>query len=186
MLKFSGSEVWSLLLAQVPFLICTFWILPREWKTIKSAFKEKIYQQIWLAVIINFILALLLGMVGFSKLNPRQVITFHRIGPLMTFFLTCLITPIAEECFFRYLIFANFAKNSFLPYLLSFFGFITMHVGWFINAEDVWFRLLSYGILTFYLIYLYRKSGWNLAFPMVAHFLNNLAFFIIVFTKYKI
>jgi membrane protease YdiL (CAAX protease family) len=77
-------------------------------------------------------------LLGSGKLIFKQVINFHRIGPLATFFLTCLIAPVAEECFFRYLIFANFAKNNFLPYLLSFFGFIIMHVGWLVDAtKDV-------------------------------------------------
>ena len=180
------SEFWSLLFFQIPFLICATWVLPREWKRIKATFKEKIYHPIWSIVLFNFIFVLLLGLLGSGKLISSQVIVFHRMGPLATFFLTCLIAPVAEECFFRYLIFSNFAKNNFLPYLLSFFGFIIAHMGWFVYAtKDAWSHLLGYGIFNFYLIYLYRQSGWNLAFPIVAHFLNNLVFFILVFAKYK-
>lgn len=177
-----NSEIfWSLLLPQIPFLICASWILPREWKRIKSAFSEKIYQQIWLVVLLNFALILLLNLLGGGNQIPKQVLIFRTIGPLATFFFICLVAPIAEECFFRYLIFANFAKNSLWPYLLSFFGFISIHASWFIAAPALWSHLLGYGLLTAYLIYLYRRSGWNLAFPIAAHFLNNLIFFIIVF-----
>lgn len=179
-----GSGFWSLLSFQVPFLICAAWVLPREWKRIKAAFTEIIYHQIWLVVLLNFAFILLLNLVGSGELIFEQVKTFRKIGPLATFFLTCLIAPIAEECFFRYLIFDNFSKNSFLPYLFSFFGFVFVHMGWLIGTANFWFHLLGYGLFAFYLIYLYRQSGWNLAFPMVAHFLNNLIFFIIIFAKY--
>lgn len=80
-------------------------------------------------VLLNFVFILLLNLLGSGELISEQVKTFRKIGPLATFLLTCLIAPVAEECFFRYLIFDNFAKNSFLPYLFSFFGFTFVHMG---------------------------------------------------------
>ena len=130
-----GSKFWGLLLVQVPFLICATWVLPREWKKIKAAFTEKIYRQIWLVVLFNFALTLLVSLFNLlgTELIPQQVTTFSKMGPLAAFFITCLVAPIAEECFFRYLIFANFAKNNILLYLVSFFGFILGHAVWIID-----------------------------------------------------
>ncbi|RHZ36953.1 CPBP family intramembrane glutamic endopeptidase [endosymbiont GvMRE of Glomus versiforme] len=184
-----AGKIWLLFVGQIPFLICAAWILPKNWKKIKTAFTEKVYHQLWLVVLFNFAAGLLLGLLLSPQMIPEQVKMFHSMGPLLSFLLVCIIAPLVEECFFRGLIFDNFEKNNLLPYLLSFFGFMLMHLGWFIFAFS-WIGILKYlifyGIFSFYLICIYRLSGWNLAFPIAAHFFNNLIVFIIVFTRYKV
>lgn len=180
-------QFWNLFLFQIPFLICATWILPREWAKIKMAFREKVYHQIWLVVFLNLTFGLLLNFLLPNEVIPSQLKFFQEMGLFATFLLTCLIAPIAEECFFRYLIFNNFKKNNLLPYLLSFFGFIFMHIRWFSFVDlNSLISFFSFSLFTFYLIYIYRQSDWNLAFPIVVHFLNNLTIFLSLLLKNKI
>jgi len=65
-----------------------------------------------------------------SEATAQQLETFKK-SPTLLFILACLIAPITEECFFRYLIFENFNKKKLIPYLFSFFGFILMHSTYF-------------------------------------------------------
>ncbi|RHZ37633.1 CPBP family intramembrane glutamic endopeptidase [endosymbiont GvMRE of Glomus versiforme] len=184
-----AGKIWGFFAPRIPFLIVVSWVLPKNWKKIKTAFTEKVYHQLWLVILFNFAVGLLLGLLLPPQMVPKQVEHFHSLGPFFSFLSLCLVAPILEECLFRGLIFDNFEKSNLLPYLLSFFGFTFIHLSWFAFTLP-WIEVLKYSLFymlaSFYLIYIYRLSGWNLAFPIAVHFLTNLAAFIIIFTRYKI
>lgn len=168
-------------MVQLPFLIVSCWVLPRSWGKIKEAltFKNKQLVQPWIDIL-SFLALKSIIIFSFrpSILFAEQVPSFL-IFPHFVF--VCIVAPIAEECFFRYLIFEIFDKDTWTPYLISFFGFMSAHLGYLIfpiNFSNFLEWTLAYGSLTISLIGVYRRSNWNLAFPILFHFFNNFIVFI--------
>jgi membrane protease YdiL (CAAX protease family) len=91
----------------------------------------------------------------------------------------CILAPLVEECVFRYFIFKIFGKKNLFPYLLSFFSFIFYHYSW--QGENIAILFLQYSVASFGLIYVYKKSNWNLLSPILLHSLINLLFIGILF-----
>lgn len=188
-----NSEVWKeiaiSLIKQLPFLICATWVIPSQWKKMKSAFTEwDRYKSFWIPILALFLFNLLIALVflPLKRINPKIIELYSNLQPIGLFFLACIVAPIAEECFFRYLIFANFKKNNLFPYLLSAVSFILVHFGYFeFSLLGFLSLIILYLPLTIYLIFVYYLSDWNLAFPIAVHFLNNLIVFIALASKIR-
>ena len=110
---------------------------------------------------------------------------FYNISPFFCFITVCLIAPLGEEAIFRYLIFEIFDKKI-LAYICSGLGFIFFHWmgptlgfgGGLLNFTTLKFLLITYLPMTIFLIYAYRKSKWNITYPMYFHMTwNCLVFF---------
>ena len=177
------------LFSQTPFLVCSVWVLPREWTKIKQAFIcWRLYFPVWKTIFLSFFLSLALSLTYPPIIH--QVNLFKQreeIGLLTNFFLTVIVAPISKECFFRQLIFANFEKNQWTPYFLSFFGFILAQfpqLALLSSLVEVSSLVIYYALLAHFLIYLYQISNWNLAFPLVFHCLNNFLALVINFTLF--
>ena len=185
------SPVWEniawALLRQLPFIVCATWVIPSQWKKMKLAFTEwNHYKNFWIPVLTLASINLLFLLIFLTpeKINPKLIEFYARLSPVGLFFLACIVAPIAEECFFRHLIFANFKKNNLFPYLLSTVSFILVHLGYFGFSLLGFLTLFSYYLpLTLYLIFIYYLSDWNLTFPIVVHFLNNLIVFLTLASK---
>jgi len=91
----------------------------------------------------------------------------------------CILAPLAEECIFRYFIFKIFGRKNPLSYLFSFSTFIFYHYWW--TGENMAVLFLQYCVASFGLIYIYKKSNWNLLSPILLHSLINLLFIGILF-----
>lgn len=94
------------------------------------------------------------------------------------FFGLCVFAPIIEECVYRYLVFNIFGKKNPISYLISFSVFILAHYCW--RGESIRVLFLQYSLASFGLIYIYKKSNWNLLAPILLHSLVNLLFITIV------
>lgn len=93
---------------------------------------------------------------------------------LRIFFGLCVFAPIIEECVYRYFVFDIFGKENPLSYLISFSAFIFTHYCW--RGENIGVLFLQYSLASFGLIYIYKKSNWNLLSPILLHSLINLLF----------
>ena len=176
------EHFWQYFVIQIPFLICAFWVIPRKWKEITSSLRKKGNKKTWMWTAIFFILRLILAFSIKSEAKEKTLETFNH-SPVLFFILACLIAPITEECFFCYLIFENFNKKKWTPYIFSFFSFILMHSTYFSFSWKGFGELfLGYWLITWLFIYVYRKSNWNLIFPIVFHFINNFTVFLHLLT----
>jgi membrane protease YdiL (CAAX protease family) len=189
-----NSEVWKdiaiALIGQLPFIICAIWVIPSQWKKMKSTFTDwDSYKNFWIPILALSLFNLLVTFLFLTpeRISPKTITDYRNLSPVGYFFLACIVAPIAEECFFRHLIFANFKKNNLFPYLLSVVSFILVHFNYF-NTSLVGFLnlVILYLPLTVYLIFVYYLSDWNLTFPIVVHFLNNLVVFIALASKIKL
>ena len=116
------EHFWLSFVVQIPFLICACWVIPKQWKKIKSSFRKKDNKKLWIWSAIFFIVKLIILFGKKPKINTNLTNTFN-YSPVLFFILTCLIAPVAEECFFRYLIFENFNKKKNNSIHLFFFWF---------------------------------------------------------------
>lgn len=114
-----------------------------------------------------------------KSINP---LLFYVIHPIISFIAIVLIAPIAEECVFRYLIFEIFRKDNPLAYIFSAIGFIFIHwmgsASGLLNFTTIKLLLIFYLPMTILFIYAYRKSKWNITYPIFFHLLWNLLAFI--------
>ena len=103
----------------------------------------------------------------------------------LNFAFIVILAPIIEECVFRYLIFEIFSKDNPVDYIFSGLSFIFLHWlgptlgvgGGLLNFTAIKFLLLTYLPITIFLIWVYRKSKWNITYPIYFHFLWNLVAF---------
>lgn len=176
------EHFWKYFVVQIPCLICAFWVIPSQWKEITSSVRKKSNKKAWMWTAIFFIVRLIFAFIIKSEVNGQILETFN-LSPTLFFILACLIAPITEECFFRYLIFKNFNKKKWTPYILSFFGFMLMHSTYFSFSWEGFGELfINYWFLSWLFIYVYRKSNWNLIFPIAFHFINNFTSFLYLLT----
>lgn len=121
--------------------------------------------------------------------RPQEV----KKEPVSIYFLNfafiVILAPIIEECVFRYLIFEIFSKDNPLAYIFSGLSFIFLHWlgptlgvgGGLLNFTTIKFLLLTYLPMAIFLIWVYRKSKWNITYPIYFHFLWNLIAFLLGF-----
>ncbi len=142
--------------------------------------------RLFLAVLIGLVLyyALSLSTVkvilriypDFQNANDALIADFREDNPCLTFFGTVLLTPVAEECFYRGLFFQNPAKKSLLlGYLLSASAFSLIHIlGYIGQISGLAFVLsfLQYLPAGFCLAWSYEVSGTIVA-PILMHMIIN-------------
>jgi membrane protease YdiL (CAAX protease family) len=110
-----------------------------------------------------------------KKPSRRDLLPLYSISPVICFVFVCIVAPLGEECVFRYLIFEIFSKNNPFAYAFSALGFIFLHwagsAHMLFNLTTITLFLLTYLPITIILIYSYRKSKWNITYPIFLHFL---------------
>lgn len=74
-------------------------------------------------------------MPGFSNVNDEAIAAMLEVHPLLMLAGLALFVPVAEECFFRGLIFSRM-KNRFWGYALSTLAFAAVHVMGYIGDFD--------------------------------------------------
>lgn len=76
---------------------------------------------------VNWVIGLL--MPGFSNYNDSALSAMQAENRLLVFIGTVLLVPMAEECFFRGLIFRNlYGKSHWAAYLVSMLAFACIHI----------------------------------------------------------
>lgn len=188
-----SKSVWAMRSALVCFLVVG-WVWKQEKKKIYYSLrkqKKQILQQAVFSLgffaLFHFILKFFWSlMVSSTNLphkstiinNSIEVITGikaeKKFGGLIGILAgMCILAPLVEECIFRYLIFSLFGKKNIWAYFFSFFTFILAHYHW---GENILVLFFQYSVASFALIYIYRKSNWNLLAPILLHSLINLLF----------
>ena len=160
-------------------ILLVVWVIKQERKKIWYSLtqeKWKIFRQafifLFFLAIIHFILK---SIFPYKSECIKRGIAIFKNGPwFWLFFGGCILAPLAEECIFRYFIFQIFGKKNLFPYLLSFSTFIFYHYWW--TGENMAVLFLQYCVASFGLIYIYKKSNWNLLSPILLHSLINLLF----------
>jgi len=159
------------------------------WQILKS--NQFFWKQTIMAILLHIILRLIL--VSFS-IDPIAKNTYGLIEEFKTSkikFLAgaCITAPFLEEFVFRYLIFEVFGKgkNNMLGFLLSslisLVTFTFHHYQGENNIIELTVFICQYLAATLWFIYLYRKSQWTLAIPILFHSLTNLFVFINLLVK---
>lgn len=176
--------------ALVGFLI-VLWVLKQERKKIWYSIRVRKKKLFWQAIkfllffaFIHFILKYFFALAVPSHLPHRsekinkliEIIAsskenFWRLPQIILGL--CVLAPILEECIFRHFVFAIFGKNNPFSYLVSFFSFVLAHYHW---GENIFILFLQYSVASFGLIFIYKKSNWNLLAPILLHSLINLLF----------
>jgi len=123
-----------------------------------------------------------------EKLGKKTVnLPFYNISRIFCFVSVVILAPLGEEAVFRYLIFEIFGKENPFSYLFSGLSFIFFHWlgptlgfgGGLLNFTTIKFLFLSYLPMTIFFIWSYKKSNWNITYPMYFHFLWNFFVFLI-------
>lgn len=114
---------------------------------------------------------------GYANLNNAAISGLMSADFGLTVIGTVLLTPVAEEVFYRGLLFGScYRKSRLLAYLLSAFVFCAIHVlpYWGQLSRPAFFlSMLQYLPAGIWLAWSYTKSG-NLFAPIFIHSLANL------------
>ncbi|WNE41080.1 MAG: hypothetical protein mread185_000537 [Mycoplasmataceae bacterium] len=163
-------------------LIC--WIIKKEWKVIKFSLLKEKKKIFWQSVYLLFAFSTIHFILKFfftdkaDKINELIVAIDQNKNNLWflirIIFGLCVLAPIIEEFVYRYFVFKVFGKKNPLSYLLSFFAFILAHYCW--RGENITTLFLQYSVANLALICIYKKSNWNILFPILLHSLINLLF----------
>lgn len=176
--------------------LLTCWVLKQERQKICYSLRTEKIKIFWQTIkllfffaLLHFALKLVLGRLApsaWSSLKSEKINTQIKVITnsknnwwylSQIIFGMCVLAPIVEECIFRHFIFKIFGQESSLSYLVSFFSFILAH---YHRGENVFLLFFQYSVATLGFIYVYKKSNWNLLFPILLHFLVNLLFIALV------
>lgn len=132
---------------------------------------KRSYIRAWFILFITLLIRLKICSSSSSSL--KSVYQFHWFLSLISL---CLVGPILEEIIFRYLVFRIFDKNTWTPYLISFFSFVLWHWHFdkFPSLERLFWLFACYGSASVVFSFIYKESNWNLFFPILLHCLMNL------------
>lgn len=108
---------------------------------------------------------------------PFFLTGIHKLPRQIAFILICLIGPIIEEFVYRYLVFRFFDKDTWAPYLFSFFTFVLIHFRGDYSFEGISKLFLTHGFSAVAFIFIYKETDWNLFFPILFHCLVNFIMF---------
>jgi len=180
------NNLWRIVSLQVfIFFLLVCLVIKKQWRRIYySLNKEKakiFYQTISFLSIITIIHFVLKFFSPFDKAEKIQdlisVINSNKKNYwnlIRIIFGLCVLAPIVEEFVYRYLVFNIFGKKNIFPYLISFFTFIFGHYCW--RGESIRALFLQYSVASFGLIYIYKKSNWNILSPILFHSFINIIF----------
>ena len=111
----------------------------------------------------------------FSNLNDLSLTLMARSEPLLALALVLLV-PVAEECFFRGLLFRNLCnRNPLVAYLISMAAFSAIHVVGFLGSLSPVHLLISfiqYLPAAYCLCWCYHQTG-TIITPILMHTLVN-------------
>ncbi len=112
----------------------------------------------------------------FSNVNDQGILSMLQENPLLIALGTVILVPVAEECFYRGLIFRNLYDRWPIPaYLISMVAFAAIHVVGYVGTCDPVRLLLcfiQYLPAGYCLCFAYRNSGTILS-PILVHALVN-------------
>lgn len=112
----------------------------------------------------------------FSNVNDQGILSMLQEDPLLMAVGTVILVPVAEECFYRGLIFRNlYDRRPVLAYLISMVAFAAIHVVGYVGTCDPLRLLLcftQYLPAGYCLCFAYRHSGTILS-PILVHALVN-------------
>lgn len=113
---------------------------------------------------------------AFSNINDQNITQMFREDLRLMTIGVVLLVPVAEECFFRGLIFRNLLDSRpVLAHLLSMAAFSLIHVAGYVGRGDAWQLLLcfvQYLPAGYCLCFVYRRSGTILS-PILVHAIVN-------------
>ncbi|MDR1670359.1 MAG: CPBP family intramembrane metalloprotease [Spiroplasmataceae bacterium] len=163
-------------------LIC--WIVKKEWKRIHFSFTKEKLKIFWQSIYLLFSFSIIHFTLKFfftdkaDKIKDLIVAINNNKNNLWflarIIFGLCVLAPLVEECVYRFFVFKIFGKNNPFSYFVSFFAFILAHYCW--RGESITTLFLQYSVASFALIYIYKKSNWNILSPILLHSLINLLF----------
>lgn len=123
---------------------------------------------------VNWVIGLL--MPGFSNYNDSALSAMQAENRLLVFIGTVLLVPMAEECFFRGLIFRNlYGKSHWAAYLVSMLAFACIHILGYAGQYtplEILMALLQYLPAGLCLAWSYTKADTIFA-PIAIHAIIN-------------
>lgn len=112
----------------------------------------------------------------FANINDAAIMEMVQDNFTLMTIGTVILVPIAEECFYRGLIFRNlYDKSPFLAYALSMILFSLAHVLAYVGMEDfgtLALCFIQYLPPAFALAWCYRRSG-SISAPILIHMVVN-------------
>lgn len=126
----------------------------------------------------NWAFGLLVALIdpGFVNINDAVIMDMVQGNYTLMTIGTVLLVPVAEECFYRGLMFRNiYSKSPLLGYILSMVLFSLAHVLGYVTVEDLGtlaICFLQYLPAGFALAWSYRRSGSIFA-PILIHMTVN-------------
>jgi len=109
---------------------------------------------------------------GYSNYNDESIAALSRGNYLLTFLGTVILVPLAEECFYRGLIFRNLYKKShWAAYCISIAAFASIHILGYIgqySARDLIIAVIQYIPAGLWLAWSYIK-GNTIFVPIAIH-----------------
>ena len=109
---------------------------------------------------------------GYTNYNDESIAALSRGNYFLTFIGTVILVPIAEECFFRGLVFRNLYKKShWAAYCISIVAFAAIHILGYIgqySARDLIIAVIQYIPAGLWLAWSYIK-GDTIFVPIVIH-----------------
>ena len=119
---------------------------------------------------IDWVVSLLVP--GYTNYNDESIAALSRGNYFLTFIGTVVLVPIAEECFFRGLIFRNLYKKShWAAYCISIVAFAAIHILGYIgqySAAELVIAVIQYIPAGVWLAWSYTK-GDTIFVPIVIH-----------------
>ncbi len=119
---------------------------------------------------IDYLVGLLVP--GYTNYNDESITALSRGNYFLTFIGTVILVPLAEECFFRGLIFRNLYKKShWAAYCISIAAFACIHILGYIgqySAAELLIAILQYIPAGLWLAWSYIK-GESIFVPIVIH-----------------
>ena len=109
---------------------------------------------------------------GYTNYNDESIAALSRGNYFLTFIGTVILVPIAEECFFRGLIFRNlYSKSHWAAYCISIVAFAAIHILGYIgqySAAQLVIAVIQYIPAGLWLAWSYIK-GDTIFVPIVIH-----------------
>ena len=120
--------------------------------------------------VIDWLVSLLVP--GYTNYNDESIAALSRGNYFLTFIGTVVLVPIAEECFFRGLIFRNLYKKShWAAYCISIVAFASIHILGYIgqySAKELVIAVIQYIPAGLWLAWSYIK-GDTIFVPILIH-----------------
>lgn len=109
---------------------------------------------------------------GYTNYNDESIAALSRGNYFLTLIGTVILVPLAEECFYRGLVFRNlYGKSHWVAYCVSIAAFASIHILGYIglySAKELIIAMIQYIPAGLWLAWSYVKSG-TVFVPIVIH-----------------